>query len=188
MKYLIIYAHPNIESHARITLQEIESRLKELKRDYEVIDLYKIKFDPTLSADEMTNRDPEKIDKQIKEFQNKITDAKILIFIYPIWWNGMPAMMKGFIDRVFSAGFAFKYYGHIPRQLLRGKKAIVFATTGTSKLLSCLFLGNRWKTVVVRDNLGFFGIKAKVYHIDNAYRLTDANKEKIKKNVLKAFK
>jgi len=188
MKYLIIYAHPDIESHARITLQELESRLKELKKDYEVIDLYKIKFDPALSAHEMTNRNPEEANEQVKEFQQKITAAKILIFIYPVWWNGMPAMMKGFIDRVFSSGFAFKYVNKIPRRLLKGRKAIVFTTTGTNKLLSCLFLGNRWKTIVAKDMLRFFGIKAKVYHIGNAYKLTDSNKEKIKKNVMKALK
>lgn len=187
MKYLIIYAHPDTESHARYTLQEVESRLKELDKKYEVLDLYKMKFNPALGADEMLNRDPEKADKQIKEFQHKIKESHILILIYPVWWNGMPAMMKGFIDRVFSAGFAFKYEGKMPKPLLKGKNAVIFATTGTNKFLSCLFLGNRWKTVAARDNLGFCGIKTKVYHVGNAYRLTEENKEKIRKNVRKAL-
>ena len=187
MKYLILYAHPETESHARYTLHEVENRLKDLDKKYAVLDLYKMKFNPVLGADEMLNRDPEKTDKQIKEIQKKITDSDMLIFIYPVWWNGMPAMMKGFIDRVFSSGFAFKYVGKMPKPLLKGKKAIVFTTTGTSKLLSCLFLGNRWKTVIARDNLGFCGIKTKVYHVGNAYRLTEGNKEKIRKNVEKAL-
>lgn len=185
MKYLIIYAHPNTESHARITLQEVESRLKELNKEYEVIDLYKIKYDPILSEKEITQKGyaPEIVLKHRK----RINESDVLIFIYPVWWNSMPAILKGWIDKTFSAGYGFKYVNGIPRGLLKGKKAIIFATTGAKKILSCIFQGYRWKKIMARDTLGFCGIKAKAYHVGNAARLTDKNKELIKKNVKKAF-
>ena len=53
---------------------------------------------------------------------------------YLNWWNSTPAILKGFIDRVFVAGFAFKYEGKIPKGLLTGKKAAVIMSTGAPNL------------------------------------------------------
>jgi NAD(P)H dehydrogenase (quinone) len=101
----------------------------------------------------------------------------------------MPAILKGFIDRVFSSGYAFKYSsGGMPQGLLKGKKASVFVSTGSKKWITCLFLGDRFKKNAVKDIFGFCGIKTKVYHVDTAYALNDAQKEKIRKNVDKALR
>lgn len=186
MKYLIIYVHPDTESHARYTLQEVESRLKELERDYEIIDLYKINYDPILSAKELKEKGytPD----IVKKHRKKIDESDILVFIYPVWWNSMPAILKGWIDRTLSAGYAFKYVNRIPVGLLKGKKAIIFATTGANRFLSCMFQGLRWDKIMRKDTLGFCGIKTKSYHIGNAYKLTEKSKEKIKRNIKKAFR
>ncbi|MEM4637397.1 MAG: NAD(P)H-dependent oxidoreductase [Candidatus Woesearchaeota archaeon] len=186
MKYLIIYAHPDTESHAKFTLEEIESRLKELKRDYEIIDLYKINYDPVLSIREITEKGyaPE----IVLEHRKKIDNADILVFIYPVWWNSMPAILKGWLDRTLSAGYAFKYINRIPKGLLNNKRAIIFATTGANRFLSCMFQGLRWKKIMAKDTLGFCGIKTKTYHLGNAYKLTEKNKKKIINNIKKAFK
>jgi NAD(P)H dehydrogenase (quinone) len=185
MKHLIIYAHPDMESHAKFTLQEVESRLKEQGKEYEVLDLYKINYNPILSAREMTEKGY--VDKIVAEHKKKIDNSQMLIFIYPVWWNSMPAILKGWLDRTLASGYAFKHVNGIPVGLLKGKKAIIFATTGAKKFLSCIFQGLRWKKILAYDTLGFCGIKAKTYHIGDAYRLTDSNKEQIKKNVKKAF-
>lgn len=186
MKTLIIYAHPDTESHARITLQEVESRLKELERDYEMIDLYKINYDPLLSAKELTEKGY--CSDIVKEHREKIDESDLLVFIYPVWWNTMPAILKGWFDKTFSSGYAFKYVNGMPKGLLKGKRAIIFATTGAKRFLSCIFQGLRWDKVLRKDTLRFCGIKGKTYHIGDAYRLTDSNKEKIKRNVKKAIK
>lgn len=188
MKTLVIYAHPDHESHAKHTLELVEAKLKHGKEDYEVLDLYHIKFDPVLSKEELYERREKGPLADVAKMQKKISDSDHLIVIYPIWWNGMPAILKGFIDRVFGPGFAYKYVNGIPHGLLKGKKATVFATTGSKKLLTCLFLGNRFKKNATRDIFGFCGIKAKVYHTDAALGLNDNQKEKIRKNVEKALK
>lgn len=185
MKYLIIYAHPDIESHAKYTLEEIKLKLNELKREYEIIDLYKINYDPILSKKELTEKDY--IPKIVYDHRKKIKNSDVLIFIYPIWWNSMPAILKGWIDRTFSSGFAFKYENGLPKGLLNNKKAIIFATTGASKITSYLFQGLRWKKIMVKDILGFCGIKTKTYYVGNANKLTEYNKRKIKYNVKKAI-
>ena len=144
-----------------------------------------------------------------KSIQKKISNADRLIFIYPVWWNTMPAILKGFFDRVFTAGFAYRYkpvipamirakllmryafvtrfdYG-IPMPLLKGKKAIVFLTTGAPKI-AFFITGNRFKKLIKRDILGFFGIKSKIYHIDNCRKLNEYQIEKIKRTVKKGLK
>lgn len=185
MKYLIIYAHPDIESHSRFTLQEVESRLKELNKEYEIIDLYKINYDPLLSSKELTENYSTDV---VLEHRKKINESHIIIFIYPVWWNSMPAILKGWLDKTLSPGYAYKYVNGIPIGLLKNKKAIIFATTGAKKILSCIFQGYRWKKIMAKDTLGFCGIKTKVYHVGKAYKLTESNKEKIKKNIRKAIK
>ena len=183
MKTLVVYAHPTHESHAQHTLKLVEENLKNKKIHYEVLDLYKMKFDPVLSYDELYEAKTKGVPKEIKHIQDKITESEHLIFIYPIWWSGMPAILKGFIDRVFSAGYAFKYTNGVPKGLLHGKKATVFVSTGANKWVTGIFLGNRFKKNVAKDILGFCGIKAKVYHTDKARALDDIQKEKIRRNV-----
>jgi NAD(P)H dehydrogenase (quinone) len=187
MKTLVIYAHPEHESHAKTTLEFIEKKLKDKNEVYEVLDLYKMKFDPILSAEELYESKTKGIPKDVAEMHHKINDSNHLIVIYPIWWNGMPAILKGFIDRVFSRGFAFKYVNMKPIGLLKGKRATVFVSTGAPKFLTSIFLGNRFKKNADRDIFGFCGIKTRVYHVDKAYEFNDKQKEKIRKNVEKAL-
>ncbi len=208
MKILIIYAHPNSEGHCSTILSEVKRNLDEMKAEYEVIDLYNIKYDPVLTEKELYGTKDKELSDVNKEMQKKVSEAEKLIFIYPVWWNSMPAMLKGFFDRVFTSGFAFKYrpviptkirehiirysfvarfdYG-VPIPLLKGKKAVVFLTTGAPKI-AFFITGNRFKKLIKRDILGFFGIKAKIYHIDNCRRLNDYQTEKIKKAVKKGVK
>ncbi|HIH32597.1 TPA: NAD(P)H-dependent oxidoreductase [Candidatus Woesearchaeota archaeon] len=208
MKYLIIYAHPDSEGHCSTILSEVKKRLDEKKDEYEVIDLYKIKYDPVLTEEELYGVKQRKLTNINKQMQEKISKAERIILIYPVWWNSMPAILKGFFDRVFTSGFAFRYkpvipsmirtkllmrwafvtkfdYG-IPVPLLRGKEAIVFLTTGSPKI-AFFINGNRFKKVIKRDTLGFFGIKTKIYHIDNCRALNKYQIAKIKKNVKRAI-
>jgi len=188
MKTLVIYAHPDHESHSKFTLELIEEKLKSQKAEYEVLDLYQMNFDPILSKDDLYHAKEKGPAHDVEKLQKKIIESDKLIFIYPLWWNGMPAILKGFIDRVFSSGFAFKYTNSRPIGLLEGRTAKVFISSGSSKLITNLFLGNRFKKNVATDILGFCGIKTKVYQVDSARLLDDTQKEKIRKNVEKALK
>jgi NAD(P)H dehydrogenase (quinone) len=185
MKHLIIYAHPDAKSHARTTLEKVKEELDRKKEHYEILDLYHMKFDPVLSYGELYEK---KVPLEILDLQHKIKEYNHIIFIYPIWWNSMPAILKGFFDRTFSAGFAFKYENKRPKGLLNGKKATLFVSTGSPKIITGLFLGNRFKKVAVNDTLGFCGIKTKLYHVDSATELNDKQIKKIETNVVDALR
>ncbi len=187
MKTLIIYAHPNTEGHNSTILKEVKANLKEQKQTFEVINLYKDKFDPVLSEEELVMGRKKKPTVQIKKYQEKIKQSKQLILIYPIWWGSMPAILKGFIDRVLSAGFAFKYVNGRPVGLLKGKIAKIFITTGGPKIIY-KFLGNVPKRSIKTSVMMFCGIKTKVYHMGGCQTLDDKKISKIRIWVKKALK
>ena len=66
----------------------------------------------------------------VRQEQEFIEWADLLTFVYPIWWTGMPAMLKGYVDRVFCQGFAYCPQGDTVKGLLNGKKVLIFNTTG----------------------------------------------------------
>lgn len=132
MKHLIIYAHPNQESLNGQFKQCIEKTLKEQEHEAVVRDLYQLEFNPVLSIEDMMGQRNGTVDDRIEKEQEYISWADVVTFIHPIWWTGMPAIMKGYIDRVFSYGFAYRYDQGIQKGLLTGKQAIILNTHGKS--------------------------------------------------------
>lgn len=133
MKYLVVYAHPSPKSFNHAILETIADELKKRKKDFIVRDLYKIGFNPVLSTKDLSAIQNDAVPKDIKKEQNYISKADTLIFIFPIWWSAMPAMLKGYIDRVFSLGFAYDITEDAVVGLLKGKKVFLISTTGASK-------------------------------------------------------
>ena len=185
---LIVYCHPSKTSHSFRILEHVKKTLSRQKQAFEVIDLYEEKFNASFSETEY-QRIREKIretDDDVKALQEKISKANTLIFIYPVWWYTMPARLKGFIDRFFSSGFAYKFFkvhpvllfganllSYIPgirylmqpyvaTPLLKVKKTIIFRTYGGPSSGKRIF-GN---TVSVLENvvLRFCGITKITVH------------------------
>lgn len=122
MKFLLIYAHPGAGSFNHALLETTLATLVDAGHEVRVHDLYAIDFNPVLKAEEISQAPDE-----IKALQADILWADRLFFTYPIWWYGRPAILQGYIDRVFSYGFA---YDSGPKGLLKHDRALVFQTTG----------------------------------------------------------
>ncbi len=133
MKYLIIYTHPNPASFNHAILETISGELKKKKKEFKVRDLYKIGFNPALSTKDLLAIQNGAVPTDIKKEQDYISKADTLIFIFPIWWSAMPAMLKGYIDRVFSLKFAYDITEDKVIGLLKGKKVFMVSTTGASR-------------------------------------------------------
>lgn len=188
---LIIYAHPKTRGNGYSILQEVKKQLG--RRKYEVLDLYAMRYDPVLKDEELYTAGKKKISKRNLEIQKKIRKAEGLVFVYPVWWGSMPAILKGFIDRVLTPPFAFEYVkkpiiGYIPQGNLNRKKAVIFCTTGSKKWQSWLILRNRFKSLVRNDMLGFCGIKTEVYQFAGAGKWDDKRRPEVEKMVRKGLK
>ncbi|NTV23895.1 MAG: NAD(P)H-dependent oxidoreductase [Nanoarchaeota archaeon] len=164
---LIIYAHPG-EGHCSFILEETKACLSRDKENFEVLDLYKMGFDPVLPRKEHNTSGKGIPDMHIAKVQEKIKKAKTMIFIYPVWWGTMPAIMKGFFDRVFTSGFAFKYTNKMPQGLLKDKRAIVLATSGAPAILNNIGFANKALQGIKSDILEWCGIRTKLFVFGSA--------------------
>ncbi len=132
MKHLIIYAHPNPQSLNGQIKQLVADCLSEGQNEVIIRDLYQMDFDPVLSLSEMAGQRKGEVTEEVRKEQEYIAWADAVTIIHPIWWTGMPAIMKGYIDRVFSYGFAYRYDHGVQKGLLTGKQAIIINTHGKS--------------------------------------------------------
>ena len=130
MKYLIVYAHPNLKSYNNAILEILTNKLKSKNHEVKVRDLYVNNFNPVLSGSDFEQFMQGQVPDDIKTEQQYISDADVLVFQFPIWWFQMPAILKGYIDQVFSKGFAYDIGPDGVFGLLNGKKCILINTTG----------------------------------------------------------
>lgn len=132
MRHLVIAAHPSTRSFNRAVVEAYTSELVERGHRVECRDLYAASFNPVLSARDLAAVARRKLAKDIKVEQAAIRRADVLTLISPLWWSGFPAMLKGYIDRVFCAGFAYVIKGADYLPGLSGKKGVIITTSGAT--------------------------------------------------------
>ncbi|QGX65111.1 flavodoxin family protein [Bacillus sp. ms-22] len=162
MNVLMIYTHPHHNSLNGAFFKEILKGSEENPNVQEVriIDLYQDKFDPVLIFNEVKKRRDMHKDPEIQEYQEKIKWADNIVFVYPIWWGRPPAMLLGFIDRMFAANFAYRQTGGLlPEGLLKGKRAVCVSTMQGPTHYPFFFLQNAHKILMKRALLQYVGIK-----------------------------
>lgn len=131
MNHLIVYAHPSENSFNHAILDTVKASLEEKGHTVAVHDLYASHFSPVLTEADQKAMASGAVPEDIAEEQAAVKEADVITLIYPIWWAGMPAILKGWIDRVFSYGFAYAYEkdGTVSG-LLKGKKGFIINTMG----------------------------------------------------------
>lgn len=130
MKQLVVFAHPYAKSFGKGILDTIEHESLKNGVEIRIRNLYELGFDPVLKGSDLLNLQSGNYAEDIKAEQEHIQWADLITFVYPVWWAGMPAILKGYVDRVFANGFAFANTPTGPVGLLNGKKALLFCTTG----------------------------------------------------------
>ncbi|MDE1798616.1 MAG: NAD(P)H-dependent oxidoreductase [Candidatus Micrarchaeota archaeon] len=107
---LVVFAHPDpAGSHNASLLRYVRSHLQASGKKFEVIDLHADAFSPLMTAPEARAYGRGSADALVKKYQNLVLKADRLVFIYPVWWYGPPAILKGFFDRVFAADFTYNF-------------------------------------------------------------------------------
>ncbi|MGP0092230.1 MAG: NAD(P)H-dependent oxidoreductase [Xanthobacteraceae bacterium] len=143
MKHLVVVAHPAEDSFTMGLARTYAAELEKLGHSQRTYDLYRMGFNPVLAAHELAADHP--VDADVTRAQDDIRAADALTVIYPLWWLSMPAMMKGYIDRVFARGFAYEARNGVVRGLLSGKKSVLITISGAP--LSLLIKSGRWNAV-----------------------------------------
>jgi NAD(P)H dehydrogenase (quinone) len=185
---LIIYAHPKTGGYCEAILEETKAVLAAKNVPTEILDLYALNYNPVLLEEEHYTAGKKTVSQQTLSFQEMIRKSDTLIFIYPLWWGTMPAMLKGFFDRTMVSGFGYEYRRSMPVGLLTGKKAVVMFTSGGPAMYSKIMKCGRPAKLITKDILAFCGIKAKAHQLGSANHFEDKEKERVKKFVGKALK
>lgn len=131
--FLVVYAHPNPKSF-NYAIKERVVQVLQRKGPVEVRDLYELSFNPVLSGKDFETFLSGGVPSDIALEQDYIKKSELLVFVYPVWWTGMPAILKGYIDRVFSYGFAYAERDGELVGLLTDKKVVIINTLGASEL------------------------------------------------------
>lgn len=188
---LIIYAHPGPAGQHAYFLETVKDILETKKSEnlnYEVLDLYALDYEPRLKSNELYSAGNREISADTKQFQEKIKEANDLLFVYPTWWQNMPAILKGFLDKTFVAGFSHRYQNKLPVGLLKDKKAAAFTATGQPRWFNFLIKRDRSLKVLLTDVLGFSGMKTKGFSLGNSRALTDKRKAALEKKATRVVK
>lgn len=130
MNHLIIYSHPNPKSFNYGILDVYEQSLVEQGHDIRVRDLYGMDFNPVLSAEDLEMAQRKEYAEDVLEEQGHVEWADVITMICPIWWGGFTSNLRGYVDRVFSSGFAYEYTAGGLQKLLLGKKLVIINTMG----------------------------------------------------------
>lgn len=126
-RILVILGHPSHDSFCGAIADTYMEGARAAGHDVRFMDLGGLSFDPVLRTGYAAAQE---LEPDLVAAQDDIRWAEHLVFVYPIWWGAMPALLKGFIDRVFLPGFAFKYRSGSPLwdRLLAGRSAHLFVT------------------------------------------------------------
>lgn len=154
MKALVIYAHPvegSLTSRAR---DRVIAALRRGGHEVRLTDLYAEGFRPELSDWERVHHlDPLDTKPDIQRHADDLRWCDTIVFVHPTWWGGQPAMLKGWIDRVWVAGLAYELRpgtNRIRALLTNVRRLVVVTTHGSSKLVNTL-QGEPGKRTVTRS-------------------------------------
>ena len=126
--HLIIFAHPNPDSFTNAMVARVADVSAQQGAEVIVRDLYEMNFNPVLPLHELKGDIP----PDILQEQQYIRRADLITLIYPLWWMGFPAILKGYLDRVLTHGFAYQTDETGSVGLLRGKKMQQFINLGSN--------------------------------------------------------
>ena len=157
-KILIINGHPDPESLNFALAAAYKKGALASGAEVREIVIRDLKFDPNLS---MGYRQRTELEHDLLEAWEKIQWCEHMVWVHPVWWGGLPAITKGFIDRMFLPGFAFQYRENSSMwdKLLKGRSARIITTLDYPIWYYRFFVGNPSVTQLKKTTLEFCGIK-----------------------------
>ncbi len=157
-KVLMINGHPDPQSFNWALSKAYAQGALNQNAEVQTIHISSLDFNPSL---EFGYREKTKLEPDLEKAIAQIQWCEHMVWVHPIWWYGYPAVMKGFIDRIFLPGVAFKYEKGkaFPRKLWKGKTARIICTADTPLWYNRWFLKNPSVNQLKKGTLEFCGIK-----------------------------
>jgi NAD(P)H dehydrogenase (quinone) len=177
-KILIIYGHPNKESFNFSLGEAYRKGVSETKADIQEIVISDLNFNPNL---QFGYQKIQALEPDLLTALDKIRWAEHIVWVHPVWWGGFPAIMKGFIDRLFVPTIAFKYRPNSVwwDKLFTGRSARIITTLDQPSWYYWLFYGRPSVNQLKNSILQFCGITpVRVSYVGTVRNSTDRQREK----------
>lgn len=153
MKHLIVVAHPNPKSFTHTLADAYAAELTGMGHHCDGRDLYAMGFNPVLQPSEINAQAL----PDARAEQQRVSDADATAFFYPLWWASMPAILKGYIDRVFTHGVAYRFEGNVMRGLLKGRTNLLVTVSAAPR--RALQEAGEWDAIrAIQDNHIFHSV------------------------------
>jgi NAD(P)H dehydrogenase (quinone) len=131
-RHVVVLSHPNAQSFNAQVCRAYVDELERRRHRVVLRDLYALKFDPVLRMDDLEGARSGTVPWDVRVEQEHVMWADVVTFISPIWWIGWPAMLKGYVDRVFALNFAYRYTPGGVEGCLGGKRAVIITSSGST--------------------------------------------------------
>lgn len=133
MKILVVFSHPIRRSFTGDVMDRFVLGLREAGHEVEIADLYREGFQPIMQEEDFVQFYDKPMPADVLREQERFEWCEAFTLIFPIWWWSFPAMLKGWIERVFSAGWAFKLTEDPEGSMLDSRRALVLCCAGGSR-------------------------------------------------------
>jgi NAD(P)H dehydrogenase (quinone) len=131
MHVLAVFAHPRRDSYTGAALDSFRAGLADGGHDAEIADLYREGFETRLQPKDYAQFRGEAMPADVRREQARVDRAEALAFVFPVWWWSFPAILKGWIDRVFSEGWAYSFTPGLSRGRLKDRPTLLLGTAGS---------------------------------------------------------
>jgi putative NADPH-quinone reductase len=176
-KILVILGQPQRQSFGAALAQAYADGARASGAEVRELFLGELTFDPTGA---MNHSSPPALETDLVKAQEAIKWAGHLVFVYPIWWGTIPALLKGFIERVFLPGFAVNFRANSPLwdKLLAGRSAHLIVTLNTPSWIYRWVYGRPGHNTMKKTILEFCGIKpVRITEVGPVRNSTDAKRK-----------
>ncbi|MFZ2100585.1 MAG: NAD(P)H-dependent oxidoreductase [Oricola sp.] len=176
MRILVVYCHPVPESYGAALRDAVMGALGQAGHETRLIDLYAEKFDPVMGCEERrTYNEMQSHQHPVPEHAAHLAWAEGLVFVYPTWWYGLPAMLKGWLDRVWTPEITFSISPgtrRITPLMTHIRKLGVVTTCGAPRWWSHV-VGHPGKRTILRGVRALFARRCKTVFL--AHYLMDVS-------------
>ena len=156
MKVLVVIGHQRLDSFCHMIAEAAIAEFCDAGHEVVFHDLYAENFDAILPHSEV--RKGSEPDAVIEQHCQELVDSDLYFIVHPIWWAMPPAMLKGWVDRVFRPGVAFEFGPQGAMGKLNGKRAIVLTTSNSPSEDQLQVTGNPLEEIWKRFIFGFCGV------------------------------
>lgn len=165
MNILVVYAHPYNQSFNHAIKECVINAAETVQHKVVVRDLYALNFNPVLSGSELVNSfNGGVVPEDVLIEQEYLASADVVVLVYPLWWAGMPAILRGYLDRVLSYGFAYTATDTGIIGLLGDKRIIMINTIGaTEEVYQKNGMLNALETIANPGIFNFCGTRVEKY-------------------------